>query len=200
MTEIVLFHSALGLRPGVRAFADELRDDGHIVHTPDFYDGQVFDDLGDGVAYRDRIGIPGLIERAQKAVTELPADVVYAGFSLGSAAAQFLTQTRPGARGCLLLHGCLSPAQLPAPWPDGVPVALHTTEDDPWVDQDVAESLVALAHGELYRYPGDTHLFLDADLSDYQPQSATLAMERILTFLRRVDGGRSSRPDGGKGA
>ena len=46
MTEIVLFHSALGLRPGVTAAADRLRAAGQTVHTPDYYDGEVFDDLG----------------------------------------------------------------------------------------------------------------------------------------------------------
>ena len=39
---VVLFHSALGLRPGVHWFADELRAAGYAVHTPDLYDGEVF--------------------------------------------------------------------------------------------------------------------------------------------------------------
>jgi hypothetical protein len=34
MAEVVLFHSVLGLRPGVIA-ADRLRTAGHTVHTPD---------------------------------------------------------------------------------------------------------------------------------------------------------------------
>ena len=34
MAEVVLFHHAQGLTPGVVAFADELRFAGHIVHTP----------------------------------------------------------------------------------------------------------------------------------------------------------------------
>ena len=40
MAEIVLFHHAQGLTPGVTAFADELRQAGHIVHTPDLFDGR----------------------------------------------------------------------------------------------------------------------------------------------------------------
>jgi hypothetical protein len=35
MAEVVLFHSVLGLRPGVIAAADRLRTGGHTVHTPD---------------------------------------------------------------------------------------------------------------------------------------------------------------------
>lgn len=44
MAEVVLFHSALGLRTGVAAAADRLRAAGHTVHTPDYYDGEAFDD------------------------------------------------------------------------------------------------------------------------------------------------------------
>jgi dihydrofolate reductase len=44
MAEVVLFHSVLGLRPGVIAAADRLRAAGHTVYTPDFYDGEMFDD------------------------------------------------------------------------------------------------------------------------------------------------------------
>jgi dienelactone hydrolase len=42
MAEIVLFHSAQGLRPGVHAAADVFRKAGHTVTVPDYYDG---DDL-----------------------------------------------------------------------------------------------------------------------------------------------------------
>ena len=35
MAEVVLFHHAQGLTPGVVAFADELRRAGHTVHTPE---------------------------------------------------------------------------------------------------------------------------------------------------------------------
>ena len=36
MAEVVLFHSALGLRPGVTTAADRLRAAGHKVHAPDY--------------------------------------------------------------------------------------------------------------------------------------------------------------------
>ena len=39
MAEVVLFHHAQGLTPGVVAFAYELRRAGHTVHTPDLYPG-----------------------------------------------------------------------------------------------------------------------------------------------------------------
>ena len=106
---VVLFHSALGLRPAVRAFADQLSEAGHIVHTPDLFDGEVFDDLEHGMKKRDALGTEELAMRAQKSVSGLPSGLVFAGFSMGAAAAEMLAGTQPGARAAVLMHGALSP-------------------------------------------------------------------------------------------
>jgi dienelactone hydrolase len=58
MAEVVLFHSVLGLRPGVITAAEWLRAAGHTVHTPDLYDGEVFDDFDDGSRKEDALGLP----------------------------------------------------------------------------------------------------------------------------------------------
>jgi dienelactone hydrolase len=44
MTTLLLFHHAQGRTEGFLAFADELRDAGHTVHTPDLYEGKAFED------------------------------------------------------------------------------------------------------------------------------------------------------------
>lgn len=67
MAEIVLFHSALGLRPGVTAAADRLRAAGHKVHTPDYYEGEVFDDLDEGLRKCDALGYQEITRRAREA-------------------------------------------------------------------------------------------------------------------------------------
>ena len=58
MAEVVLFHHAQGLTPGVVAFADELRRGGHTVHTPDLLDGRTFSTIEDGMRYAEEIGSP----------------------------------------------------------------------------------------------------------------------------------------------
>jgi hypothetical protein len=64
-----------------------------------------------------------------------------------------LAQTRPGARGALLLHGCVPASEFEAPWPDGVP-QIHAMDADEWMELDVAEKLVEEAEsGELFLYP-----------------------------------------------
>lgn len=186
MTDIILFHSALGLRPAVRTWADALAADGHRVHTPDLYDGRVFDRLEDGVAHRDALGVPELSRRAMVAVEGLPADALYAGFSMGAASAMFLALTRPGARGLFLMHGCIPPAALGVhTWPD-LPVELHIAEDDPWVDAPLIEGFRAVAPADITTYPGAGHLFADADSPDFEPGAAEAMMAAMRAFARRV--------------
>ncbi|HUH48930.1 MAG TPA: dienelactone hydrolase, partial [Mycoplana sp.] len=107
MAELLLFHHAQGLTPGVRAFADDLRAAGHIVHTPDLFDGRTFQSIDEGLAYIGETGFDEMQERGVRVADDLPFELVYAGFSFGVLPAQKLAQTRPGARGALLFHSCL---------------------------------------------------------------------------------------------
>ncbi len=104
MATVLLFHHAQGQTPGFLTFVADLRAAGHTVHAPDLYDDRTFRDLSEGVAYAEQIGFPEIIRRGSDAAKELPADIVYAGFSLGVLPAQALAQTRPGARGALLFQ------------------------------------------------------------------------------------------------
>jgi dienelactone hydrolase len=190
MAEVVLFHHALGLTPGIIAFADELRSAGHTVHTPDLFEGRTFPTLDDGVRHAEEIGFGEVIGRGARAVEQLPTDVVYAGFSLGVLPAQMLTQTRAGARGALLYYSCVPVSEFGA-WPEGVPVQVHGMDADPIFvgegDVDAARELVAsTARGELFLYPGDQHYFLDPTLPSYDADAAALAMQRSLALLQSV--------------
>jgi dienelactone hydrolase len=192
MTELILFHHAHGLTDGVRAFADELRAAGHVVHTPDVYDGKTFAELADGVGYAEQVGFDTIIERGRLAADGLPDEIVYAGMSLGVLPAQMLAQTRPGAKGALLLHSCVPPSEFDGPWPEGVPVQIHMMAADEWAlppneDLDVARRLDATVEGaELFVYPGDRHLFADSSLRGYDESAATLLKQRVLGFLDDV--------------
>ena len=56
MAEILLYHHVLGLTPGVVAFADRLRSAGHTVHTPDLFEGRIFDELEKGMGFVRELG------------------------------------------------------------------------------------------------------------------------------------------------
>ncbi len=188
MTEILLFHHALGLTPGITEFADHLREAGHTVHTPDLYDGHTFRTVEEGVGFARDTGFGTIVERGVRAADDLPSDLVYAGFSLGVMPTQQLAQTRPGARGALLLEACVPPSEFGSPWPDDVPVQIHGMDADPSFagegDLDASRALVdEAADAELFLYPGDQHLFADASLPSYDAEAAALLTKRVLAFL-----------------
>ncbi len=190
MTHIVLFHSGLGLRPHLTTWRMALEAEGHQVHTPDLYDGEVFDDLRRGIEKRDALGIPELSRRASAAVEKLPDDVIYAGFSLGAASAQALALTREGARGLVMMHAALPLAAFGlTEWPDGLRTQVHVTNSDPWVDRGVVEALETAARPgtlEVFRYPGDAHLFADDGYLDYDAELADAMLERVKRFAASV--------------
>lgn len=193
MAEVLLFHHAQGLTPGVRAFADALRDGGHIVHTPDLFEGRTFQSIDEGLAHIGKIGFDDMRERGVRLADALPPGLVYAGFSFGVLPAQKLAQTRPGARGALLFHSCLpiSGEWSFGPWPQGVPVQIHGMDNDPVFvgegDIDSARKIVETAEdAELFLYPGDLHYFADSSLPSYDADATALLIRRVLDFLKRI--------------
>ena len=188
MAEIVLFHHAQGLTPGVTAFANELRHAGHIVHIPDLFNGRSFDSIEAGMSFVGELGFGEVMARGARAVAELPAELVYAGFSLGVVPAQMLSQTRPGARGALLFYSCVPVSEFGQTWPEGVPVQVHGMDADPFFvdegDIEAARALVEEAEdGELFLYPGDQHYFADSSLPSYDAEASALLLQRVLAFL-----------------
>lgn len=186
MTEVLLYHHVHGLTDGVRSFAHELQRAGHTVHTPDLFDGRTFDTFEDGMAFAREAGFGALAERGVAAADGIRHDVVYAGFSFGVMIAQQLAQTRPGARGALLVYSCLPVSEFGDTWPDGVPVQVHGKDADPFFVEDLefAHALVgSTEQAELFLYPGEEHLFADSSLPSYDPVAAALLLERSLAFL-----------------
>jgi dienelactone hydrolase len=188
VAEVLLFHHALGLTAGITAFAEELRAAGHIVHTPDLFDGRTFASIDEGIAHATEIGFGTVIERGVRAAEALPAGLVYAGFSLGVLPAQKLAQTRPGARGALLFYSCVPVSEFGAGWPNEVPVQVHGMDADPIFvgegDIEAARALVSeAADGQLFLYAGDQHYFADSSLPSYDAQASALLLTRVLEFL-----------------
>ena len=191
MAEVVLFHHAQGVTPGITAFADRLRAQGHTVHVPDLFEGRTFDTIEAGMAHVEELGGMGaVIGRGRAAVDGLPERVAYVGFSLGVVSAQLLAQTRPGATAAVLGYSCVPPGEFGG-WPQGVPVQVHGMDADPLFveegDLDAARELVAAADdAELFLYAGDQHYFADSSLPSYDAAAAALLTERVLALLARV--------------
>ncbi|GAA5036217.1 dienelactone hydrolase family protein [Terrabacter aeriphilus] len=194
MADVLLLHHAQGQTPGFLAFADALRGAGHTVHAPDFYGGESFATLDEGMAKARSIGFAALQEQGVAAADGLPAATVYAGFSLGVMAAQRLAQTRPGAAGAVLLDAAIPLGEFAADWPAGVPLQVHGGEADEFFmdegDVEAAREIVAAAgDGELFTYADCGHLFADASSQAHDADAATLVQQRVIAFLDRIQGG-----------
>jgi dienelactone hydrolase len=189
MTEVVLYHHVQGLTEGVRSFADELRQTGHAVHTPDLFEGRTFDTIEQGMDFAREAGFGALADRGLAAAQGIRPDVVYAGFSFGVMVAQQLAQTRAGARGALLMSGCLPVSEFGDLWPEHVPVQVHGKDADPFFAEDLeaAHALVdSTDEAELFIYAGGEHLFADSSLPAYDAAAAALLTARVLAFLNAV--------------
>ncbi|MBB4950036.1 dienelactone hydrolase [Kitasatospora gansuensis] len=194
MAQIVLFHSAYGLRPAVHQAADRLRAAGHQVHTPDLYDGRVFDDVEAGMAYKEEIGNDELLRRAVTEVAPLLTPgtrLVYAGFSLGGALAQNLALADEKALGLLLLHGTSDIREDAA---TEIPVQLHVADPDPFESEDWLNAWYlnlskAGADVEVHRYRGAGHLYTDPELPDHDAEAAERTWAIALEFLAEISEG-----------
>jgi dienelactone hydrolase len=195
MATIALFHSALGVRPGIDQAAELLRSRGHEVHVVDQYGGRVFDDYETAMAHVQEVGFPALMAKALELTADLPDGFVAAGFSNGGGMAEFVAGKRP-VSGVLMLSGALDPAEIGLTWPQAVPAQIHYTVDDPFRAQEGIDAVVAAVKAagatvEAFDYPGSGHLFADPSKADeYQPVEAALMWERVTDFLERVGSSR----------
>jgi dienelactone hydrolase len=186
VADVALFHSVYGLRPAVLDAADRLRAAGHTVIAPDLYAGEVAADVDEGFALCDQIGWPLIVRRAQQSLTEMPAETVLAGLSMGASVAAALLSERSGTGGLLLLHN--TGGEGAAGVRRGLPVHLHIAEPD--VYQTAAEVAAweramtgAGAVVQVFRYPRAGHLFTDAGTPDHDDAATALAWRRSLSFL-----------------
>jgi dienelactone hydrolase len=141
------------------------------------------------MAFAREAGFGALAECGVAAADGIKPDVVYAGFSFGVMPAQQLAQTRPAARGALLIYSCLPVSEFGDVWPEGVPVQVHGKDGDPFFAEDLAaaQTLVETTdQAELFVYPGEEHLFADSSLPAYDAAAAALLTERVLVFLDQV--------------
>ncbi len=191
MANIALFHSVLGMRPGMLDAAERLRDQGHDVLTVDQYEGRVFDDYTQADAFAQQVGFPELMARAAAAVQTLPDGFLCVGFSNGGGMAEYVATQRP-VSGVVLCSGAL-PLQMIGvdTWPAGVAAQIHYTTGDPFRQEGWAESVAESATGacaqvESFDYPGDGHLFTDPSMpEEYDQDSTELLWQRIYAFCQQ---------------
>lgn len=190
MADIVVFHGITGLEPGAAGLEGPLLSEGHRVHTPDLFDGNHFESPDDGFAYLEEVRFGTLLERAEKALDQLPAEPVLIGISMGTGIASHFGRIRPETKAVALLHAVPGRASGEPAWPASVPVEIHSSERDPYFSPANAEALVEeAADARLVLYPGAGHTFGDPLAEeDYDPEQAPVLVTNVLEFIERSTG------------
>jgi dienelactone hydrolase len=185
MAQVVVFHSAYGLRQAETDAAARLRAAGHNVITPDLYDGQTARTMDAALALMDTTGWEVICARARQALEAVPETAVLAGLSMGAGVIGSVWHHRRTAAGVVLLHGI---APIPASARPGLPVQVHVAGNDPFAPgQAVARWQAGAARAglaaQVFTYPGAGHFYTDRCLADYHPAAASLTWQRVTLFL-----------------
>lgn len=190
MATIAIFHSALGVREGVRDAARRLSDAGHDPYIVDYYgDYRSFDDHPSAADYVNKVGFPALMQAAIDGVADLPDGFAVLGFSNGSGMAEYVA-TRRSVTKAVLGSGTLPLAMMGADaWPTQTAAQIHYAADDPFRNDEWLESVIDSVRSsgaplEVYtEYPGNGHLFTDSTLPDYDEANTELFWKRVRAFL-----------------
>lgn len=188
MSAIALFHSVLGLRQVEAEAADRLRRSGHTVVVPDLYGGSTATSIDEGVAIMKSVGWETICRRAQDALDRLPPSAVLAGHSMGVGVIGSTWPGRPNCSGVIMLHGL---TVIPEQVRQGVPVAVHIADPDPFalpeqIDGWIAAAEEAGASANVFLYPSVGHFYTDQALPDYDRDAADQTWERVLPFLSAI--------------
>lgn len=192
MSQILLFHHALGLTDGVRALAEKIEAGGHTVHLPDLYDGRCFTTGQDGLAYLREVGMEQIVARGVAAAAEHRQASVVAGISMGARPAFKAAQTVPAFRACITMSAAL-PLNAYAPlWMPHVALQVHLAAQDLWVQEEdlpLARSYAGSAErpegpADLFEYDTAGHLFMDSTTAEYDAGLTDLMVQRIHELLR----------------
>ncbi len=193
MSTIALFHSVLGVTPGIVEAAERLGSHGHHVQVVDQYDGKTFDDYQEADAFAKGIGYETLMANALDAVAGIHMPFTVAGFSNGGGMATYVASKRIEVNGALLFSGAIDPEMIGVDhWPAHVATQIHYTRGDPFRNDQWLTALEKLirdsgARLDHYDYDGAGHLFTDASRPDeYQPGDAELLWTRALEFLDSI--------------
>lgn len=187
MADVLLLHSCLGVRPALHDLAATLREDGHVVHVPDLYDGATFDDVDAGVAFADELSLATVRARLDAAVADLPEALVPVGFSWGAIPATLLLD-RPGTRALVLVQGVVPPPGLGLDgWPSGVPVQVHHSRGDEWCTPEEVDEVLGEQPAEVVDHGVAGHLFMDPGLDVHDADATASFTASLRGFLARLD-------------
>ena len=194
---VLVLHAWWGLNDTIKAFCTRLAESGFVVFAPDLYHGKVADTIPDAETLGKALDGNHIQARAEIAEATMflneRADqsdrgLAVIGFSLGAYYALDLAAAKPEhIRSVVLFYGTGSDDFRNAK----ADYLGHFAENDEFEPQsnvdELEESLKAAGRPVTFHvYPGTGHWFFEPDRTAFNPDAASLAWERTLTFLDRL--------------
>jgi len=177
----------------VVAFADRLAEAGFFVIAPDLYGGAVTAEIDEAKRltrtvdeeHGNEIALAALEHLASRPGTRLAGAV---GFSFGAHWAVWTPTQHDGRGATVLYYGTTGGPVLARP---GGPILGHFAEDDPFEgpeDIDAFKDGLRASGREatIHLYPGTGHWFAEPSRDAYDHETANLAFQRTVEFLRRM--------------
>lgn len=190
---LVVLHPWWGLNADIEAYADRLAAAGFAVVAPDLYAGQVAATIPEAEGLSDSLDediadafVLASLDALMSQIGDPFARVGAVGFSMGGAWALWLPAQRTEVAATVVYYGSIEGPSLTRA---RTPVLGHFAETDPYESDDGLAAFertlrTAGREVELYRYPGTGHWFAEASKDAYVGESADLAFERTVDFLK----------------
>ena len=193
---ILLLHAWWGLTPFFKSLADRLAGEGFVVLATDLYDGRTADTIEGATELMEQLNAREAIEHVLGGLDYLLAhSAVYRdnigaiGFSLGAGYATWLSKLKPEVRALVLFYGG-SEEDADFAKQTNADILAHFAEHDEYESLEMARELesalkAAGREANFFVYPGTGHWFFEDNRPDaYDPESAQLAWERTIEFLK----------------
>ncbi len=198
---VLLLHAWWGLTPFFKQLADRLADEGFTMLATDLYAGETADTIEGATELMKKVNDQEGIQHVTAGLDYLLTHPAVQGetigtvsFSMGGAYATWLSGLRPEIRALVLFYGGFDyygdfeQADFAKQTKAGF--LGHLAEHDEYESLDTARELEAALRdagkeANFFVYPGTGHWFFEDNRPDvYNPESAQLAWERTIEFLR----------------
>ncbi|HLK57856.1 MAG TPA: dienelactone hydrolase family protein [Chthonomonadaceae bacterium] len=191
---VLVLHAWWGLNGFFETLCDRLAQQGFVAFAPDLYAGAVTSSIEEAEQLVSKVDLETTQTRALQALNTLRSHpavqgerVGVVGCSFGAAWALLLSTLRPNEVAAVVTFYGLYAVDFTT---SRAAYLGHFAEHDDWEPLDQARQMEAdiRAAGRevhFYVYPGIGHWFFEEDRPDaYHAESARLAWERTLSFLR----------------
>ena len=190
---ILVLPSWWGLKPFFKQVCDQLAEDGYTALALDYYNGRVGNTIKETQTLQQEVeGDPSVMSAMVKAAKDhlvslrLGKSIGVLGFSMGTDWAVITAAKEPDILTMVLFYGGYSGVDFSKMRSK---VLVHYAETDEWYSFDQVKDMEqkmksAGVDVTLHIYPNVHHWFMEDDRPEYDLNSAQLAWQRTIEFLK----------------